>query len=116
MEIERHTMKKNFYPIAAAIAGVVAFFVIYFANAQIPVSAAQDLLTSSSCAATTTVTKNLSIDCSKQANVGVQITQVNSAAGVSNVTYSFKRSVNGTQFDTVGFDVVVPSNGTNTVS
>ena len=108
-------MKKKILPIAI-LASVVAFFVVYFATAQMPTSSSENLFTGGSCAATTTVTKNLVIDCSKQAGVGVQITGKASGASVSNLVFTFTRSVDGSQYDTVGQTVTFVGNGATTKS
>jgi hypothetical protein len=106
---------KKFYPIAILAACITAFFVIYFADAQMPTDGYEGF-SASSCAATTTVTRNFVIDVGKQANVGVQITANASAASVSNLVFTFTRSVNGSQYDTVGQTVTWVGNGTNTKS
>lgn len=100
-------------PLLLIVAGALAFFAIYFGTAQVPTSASETVYTGSSCAATTTVTKNLVIDCSKQASVGVLISQKCSGASVSNMVYTFVRSVDGSTYDTIGTTVTVTGNGTN---
>jgi hypothetical protein len=113
-------MKRTLNPIWAAL-GLVAFcagllWLMDTGSAQIPTSASQALVTGGSCAATTTVTRNLVMDVSKQANVGVQITANCSAASNSNLVFTLTRSVDGSQFDTVGQTVTWVGNGTNTKS
>lgn len=105
---------KKFYPIAILIAAA-AFLVVYFAQAQVPTDGVEGF-SAASCAATTTVTRNFVIDVGKQANVGVQITANVSAASVSNLVFTFQRSVDGSQYDTVGQTVTWVGNGTNTKS
>src|SRR5438477_5788840 len=100
----------------AVVVVVIAFFAVYFGTAQMPTSASQDLFTGGSCAATTTVTRNLVIDCSKQAAVGVQITGKASGASVSNLVFTFYRSVDGAQYDTVGQTVTFVGTGATTKS
>ncbi len=102
-------------PILACVVGLIAFFTIYFVTAQVPTDGVEGF-TAASCAATTTITRNFVIDVGKQAGVGVQITFNASAASISNFTLTFKRSVDGSQYDTVGQTVTVIGNGTNTVS
>lgn len=102
-------------PIIAGLVGLVAFFTIYFVTAQVPTDGVEGF-SSASCAATTTVTRNFVIDVGKQAGVGVQITANVSAASISNLVFTFYRSVDGSQYDTVGQTVTWIGNGTNTKS
>src|SRR5947207_12494677 len=108
-------MKKTILSIAI-VASFIAFFAVYFGTAQMPTSAAQTILANGSITALGTSTWNVVVDCGKQANVGVMISQVNGAAGVSNTVYSYTRSIDGVTYDTTGGSVTVPSNGTNVVS
>ncbi len=93
----------------------MAFLAFYFLNAQVPTDGYEGF-SASSCAATTTITRNFVIDVGKQAGVGVQITANASAASVSNLVFTFTRSVDNVQFDTVGQTVTWVGNGTNTKS
>jgi hypothetical protein len=102
-------------PIIAGLVGLVAFFSIYFGTAQVPTDGVEGF-SAASCAATTTITRNFVIDIGKQANVGVQITANASAATISNLVFTFTRSVDGSQYDTVGQSVTWIANGTNTKS
>jgi hypothetical protein len=102
-------------PFIVCLVGALAFFTIYFGTAQVPTDGTEGF-TAASCAATTTVTRNFVIDVGKQANVGVQITANASAASVSNLVFTFRRSVDGSQYDTVGQTVTFVGNGTNTKS
>ncbi len=106
---------KKFYPIAIVTACITAFLIVYFAQAQAPTDGVEGF-TAASCAATTTVTRNFVIDVGHQANVGVQITANASAASISNLVFTFYRSVDESQYDTVGQTVTFVANGTNTKS
>jgi hypothetical protein len=113
-------MKRILNPFWAALGvvmfcGVVLWLLESSGSAQIPTSSWEGFA-SASCAATTTVTKNFVIDVSKQANVGVQITANCGAASNSNLVFTFTRSVDGSQYDTVGQSVTFVANGTNTKS
>lgn len=106
---------KSKLPFIACLVGLLAFFAIYFATAQVPTDGVEGF-SDASCAATTTVTRNFVIDVGKQAGVGIQITAKASAASVSNLVFTFTRSVDGSQYDTVGQTVTWVGNGTSTKS
>lgn len=68
------------------------------------------------CAASAANAVALTIDCRKQASVNVQIVQTNDASGTAAVTYVFRRSVDGSKWDTLQNSVVgVAANGTTEV-
>src|SRR5437762_13186454 len=108
-------MKTKFLALLAG--GVLALAFLFWprGEAQVPTSGTEGF-TGASCAATTTVTRNFLIDVGKQAGAGVQITFNASAASNSNLVFTFKRSVDNTQYDTVGQTVTVVGNGATTVS
>jgi len=106
---------KKFYPIAILAACISAFLIVYFAQAQMPTDGVEGF-SSASCVATTNTTRNFVMDVGKQAGVGVQITCNASAATISNLVFTFTRSVDGSQYDTVGQTVTFIANGTNTKS
>src|SRR5436189_2025758 len=108
-------MKKHLLFAFGLIVAALAFLLWPRTEAQIPTSGTEGF-TGASCAATTTVTRNFGIDVSKQANVGVQTTANCSAASNSNLVFTFTRSVDGSQYDTVGTTVTWVGNGTNTKS
>ncbi len=107
-------MKNKILPIVI-LAGFIAAFTIYFVTAQAPTDGVEGF-SGASCVATTTTTRNFVMDVGKQAGVGVQITCNASAATISNLVFTFTRSVNGSQYDTVGQTVTFIANGTNTKS
>ncbi len=117
-------MKNKISPLVLAVFTMLAALAIVFSigsfgligTAQVPTSASENVYTGASCVATTTTTKNLVIDCSKQANVGVVISQKASGASNSNMVYTFKRSVDGSTYDTVGTTVTVVGNGATQVT
>ncbi len=84
---------------------------------QSPTYGPQTLLSAWTVAATlNTNLPSKTIDCRKQQNVTLQISQVYSNAGASNVVYTFHRSVDGSTFESTAFaTITVAGNGTTPV-
>ncbi len=98
-----------------AIIGLLALTVSAL-QAQAPTYDCKTLCTDKTVAAATGTNVNYVMDVRKQASVAVQATFTMSAAGTTNTSFFFQRSLDGSTWDTTGYLVSVVTAGTTTQS
>lgn len=116
-------MKKHFKLLAGTIALLIGMGVLYFTiTPALKVQALgipQSLFinSSNSVAGTSTNTPNSVIDCTGGKELTIGVTSQFIAAGVSNVTFYFEKSLDGSNFEpSPSFNYAFQGNGTNVIT